>query len=313
MGSDFSALDAELDTVGAGRPVVDALSLAVSYAGNLASLSDIDTALGELDAEGVALRQRVAQIASVEVPQFSAGVSGERATSFEPRPATVGAHRPQSEEIVLPDPLPRSRAELRADADKSGELFLDPRKPRSGSFSLDGAGILPGNHDDTLETTEEELGEADVDLMDLRPESSPMTGAARAPLFDREESPARGAAGRFDQAAEGTAQAESEAAFAELFAELPRKSALPAPRHSLPPPAFEDTEIFDTGGLGSVENLQQSAAIADSISAEELDSAEFEIVMDDDSTLPSVPPPHPSQPPEKRPSFLGRLFGRKED
>lgn len=310
MGSDFSALDAELDTMGVG-PAVDALSLAVSYAGNLAALSDIDTALGELDADGAALHQRVAKSAVVEVPGFSAGVSGERATSF------AASRTPQSEEIVLPDPLPRSRAELRAEADKSGELLLEPGKPRSGSFSLDGAGILPGgNRDDTLETPEEELAEADVDLLDLRSESAPMTGAARdgrtGPLFDAQPSSARGGAGRFDEAAESTAQAESDAAFAELF-EATRPGAPPTPRHSQPPPAFEDTEIFDTGGLGYVENLEQSAAIADTISAEELDSAEFEIVMDDDQAPPSVPPPHPSQPPEKRPSFLGRLFGRKEE
>lgn len=309
MGSDFSALDAELDTMGVG-PAVDALSLAASYAGNLASLSDIDTALGELDADGAALHQRVAKSAVVEVPSFSAGVSGERATSF------VASRTPQSEEIVLPDPLPRSRAELRAEADKSGELLLEPGKPRSGSFSLDGASILPGNHDDTLETPEEELAEADVDLLDLRPESTPMTGAARdarpGSLFDTRASAAPGGAGRFDATSESTAQAESDAAFAELF-EATRPGALPTPRHSLPPPAFEDTEIFDSGGLGYVENLEQSAAIADTISAEELDSAEFEIVMDDDHAPPSIPPPHPSQPPEKRPSFLGRLFGRKEE
>lgn len=306
MGSDFSALDAELDTMSAGPPVGDVLSLAVSYAGNLAALSDIDTALGELDADGVALHQRVAQTAVVDVPEFSANVSGERATSFASR-------TPQSEEIVLPDPLPRSRAELRAEADKSGELLLDPGKPRSGSFSLDGAGILPGNRDDTLETPEEELAEADVDLLDLRPESAPMTGAARdgrGSLFGAEASAAR--MGRYDAATEGRGLAESDAAVAELV-EATRPGALPAPRHSQPPRAYDDTEIFDTGGLGYVENLEQSAAIADTIGAEELDSAEFEIVMDDEDTAPSVPPPHPSQPPEKRPSFLGRLFGRKED
>jgi hypothetical protein len=305
MGSDFSALDAELDTMGLG-PAVDALSLAVSYAGNLAALSDIDTALGELDADGAALHQRVAKSAVVEVPSFSAGVSGERAMSF------VATRTPQSGEIVLPDPLPRSRAELRAEADKSGELLLEPGKPRSGSFSLDGAGILPGNRDDTLETPEEELVEADVDLLDLRPESAPMTGAAREVRRGSLFHEASLAQGGVDAARESTAQAESDAAFAELF-EATRPGALPTPRHSQPPPAFEDTEIFDTGGLGYVENLEQSAAIADTISAEELDSAEFEIVMDDDHAPPSIPPPHPSQPPEKRPSFLGRLFGRKEE
>jgi hypothetical protein len=312
MGSDFSALDAELDTLSAG-PVVDALSLAVSYGGNLAALSDIDSALGELDADGVALHQRVAQSASVDVPDFLAGVSGERDTSFfgsradEPRASNFRSRDPKSEEIVLPDPLPRSRAELRDEADKSGELLLESGTPQSGSFSLDGDGILPGNRDDTIETSDEELAEADVDLIDLRSESAPMMGTSRerttAALFDVDAS-----------AAEDDAQHESDAAFAELFADATRQDAMPVPRHSLPPPAFEDTEIFDTGGLGYVENLEQSAALADTIGAEELDSAEFEIVMDDDTrSPPSVPPAHPSQPPEKRPSFLGRLFGRKEE
>jgi len=324
MGSDFSALDAELDALGAG-PVSDALALAATYAGNLAALSDIDAALGVLDhgfdGDGAAQRVRAAHEASAELPNFLAGISGERA-----------ARRPradESEEIVLPDPMEGSRADPRASAQRqkaneSGELALDgdgPRgSPRSGSFSLEGAGILPGNRDDTIETEEEELVEADVDLMDLRSESTPMFGMAEqpsAPLFD------------LTAPSDAQAQEEADAAFAELFAdatlrsheEEPRASTgqhnSPATLHSQPPPAHqEDTEIFDSGGLGYVENLEQSAAIADSISEEELDSAEFEIVMDDDAGEPSPPPhpsQHPSQPPEKRPSFLGRLFGRKEE
>jgi hypothetical protein len=312
MGSDFSALDAELDTVGVGAASVDVLSLAVSYSGNLTALSDIDAALGALDADGVELHQRVAASAIVEVPSFVASSSGEL-VSGEHATSLGGSRSLESEEIVLPDPLPRTRAEQREAADKSGELSLDTGTPRSGSFSLDGDGILPGNRNDPLETPEEELADADVDLLELRPESAPMTGMAKehsaAPLFD--------AAGRVGRAeAESTDRGESDAVFAELFAEAGRQqSAAPAPRHSQPPPAYDDTEIFDSGSVGYVENLEQSAVIAETVGAEELDSAEFEIVMDDDTRVspPSVPPVHPSQPPEKRPSFLGRLFGRKEE
>jgi hypothetical protein len=315
MGSDFSALDAELDTLGAG-PLVDALALAGTYAGSLAAMSDIDAALGELDADGAALRAKSAVYGSLarassdggnELPTFLAGRSGLRARSEPPRlPAERASSRaPESEEIVLPDPV------LRDNANESGELSLDTGTPRSGSFSLDGAETPPGNRDDTIETSEEELGDADVDLMDLQSEAPPTLGQSReripASLFDL-EAPAM-----------GKGQEESDAAFAALFAEATKQSDMP-PLHSQPPPAYTgDTELFDTGGLGFVENLQQSAAIADSIAAEELDSAEFEIVMDDDahSIPPSMPPPHPSQlpsqPPEKRPSFLGRLFGRKEE
>ena len=77
--------------------------------------------------------------ASAELPNFLAGISGEQA-----------ARRPradESKEIVLPDPVLGSRAEARTSTqrkkDQSGELPLDGGAPRSGSFSLDGAGILP--------------------------------------------------------------------------------------------------------------------------------------------------------------------------
>ena len=119
--------------------------------------------------------------------------------------------------------------------------------------------------------------------MDLRAESAPMLGmplAAECTVAVRPQRPS-----------DADAQEEADAAFAELFADAARQSNIPATLHSQPPPApyADDTEIFDSGGLGYVENLEQSAALADSIGAEELDSAEFEIVMDDDSqSAPSV-------------------------
>lgn len=310
MGSDFSALDAELEALGAGS-AVDALSIARSYAGTAsvlfdaqvfvqpatgaapaAALSDIDDALQALDGETSGLHAgRAFQGSSPSsiFPRMGPVSSGERL-----RP-------PTSEEIVLPDPMTRDQG------DASGELSLDGSSPRSGSFTLDGVGILPGNRDDTIETTEEELLEADVDLLDASATAAPIIGSVPSALFD------------MSAPANSEAQREADAAFAELFAEATRQSAMPGSNQHDAPASVEDTAIFDSGGIDFVENLDQSAALADSVAAEELDSAEFEIITDNDSdedafSVPSsTPPAHASQAPEKRPSFLGRLFGRKEE
>jgi hypothetical protein len=291
MPSDFSALDAELDTLGAGA-VVDALSIASGYAGALAVLSDFDASLDELEQSSRELGvQVVAQPSAPSVPTFVAPPSGERFRA------------PQSEEIVLPDPMPRDVA-----GDQSGELSLDHGTPRSGSFALDGGGILPGSRDDTIETTDEELSDADVDLIDLRSESAPMLGNVPQSLFD------------VHAASNAEAQEEADAAFAALFDEATRQSNMPQPDSARPPSA--DTAVYDEAGRDFAKNFEESAALAETLAAEELDSAEFEIVMDEDDeenivTASSAPPPHPSrhpsQAPEKRPSFLGRLFGRKEE
>jgi len=295
MPSDFSALDAELDTLGAGT-VVDALSLARGYAGTLAAMSDFDASLDELESGSRELGS--ADLSST--PHSGAGFD----TSFIATRSGERTRAPESEEIVLPDPMVRERAD-----ELSGELALDAGSPRSGSFALEGGGILPGTRDDTIETLDEELMDSDVDLIDLRSESAPMLGNVPASIFDAQA------------AAHAEAQEEADAAFAALFEEATRQSNMPHADQSQPP--SEDTAVYEDAGIDFAKNFEESAALASSIAAEELDSAEFEIVVDDEdedhvvSSRSSAPPPHPSQhpsqSPEKRPSFLGRLFGRKEE
>ncbi|MDB4985820.1 MAG: hypothetical protein JWN04_998, partial [Myxococcaceae bacterium] len=143
MGSDFSALDAELDTLETG-PSVDALTLARTYAGASLELRLVDSALNEIDADGTLLRTR-----SSFPPEM-------------PRQARK-SERPQlgSEEIVLPDPVLR---EPQHRTPGSGEMPLHAAAERSGSFSLEQQPARSAKHsgrDDTLEPFDDELIEAD--------------------------------------------------------------------------------------------------------------------------------------------------------
>ena len=296
MGSEFSALDAELDAL-AGGPPVDALLLAQSYAGTSFAIADVDAQLHELDAD----RKLESRAPSAPpLPRF-------RRSSTPP-----SLRAPASEEIVLPEPVrdePRTR-------DGSGELALPGKAgaSRSGSYSLEAVNRKGSSRDITLDAYDEELMEADASMFELT--GDPGT-EKRPSLFDVKPS---------DNA---EAQREADAAFAELFADASRKSSLPSPRSSsLPGPRSsqvpeqynDDTETFDTSALVRVEQAGLSADADDlgiDIMAEELDSAEFEIVLDNDE--PAEPAAATAAPreertePEKRPSFLGRLFGRKEE
>ena len=125
---------------------------------------------------------------------------------------------------------------------------------------------------------------------------------------------ARDADARSDRAA--------DAAFAELFEEATRQSSLPIPNLPPEPPLEEDTEIFDSAAFARAEQIEDEP-IEDAFTAEELDSSEFDVLVDTSvdtsvarhvsSSSSSSTPPRPSQAPEKRPSFLGRLFGRKAE
>jgi hypothetical protein len=108
MGFDFSALDAQLATLGEAR--ADVSGLARRRAGELVSLAEVDEVLRALEA-GLDLTAR-----------FEAEARA--------RPSARRAQRaPRSEEIALPDPRPY-------EPPRSGELALDGEAPRSGSFSL---------------------------------------------------------------------------------------------------------------------------------------------------------------------------------
>lgn len=272
MVADFSALDAELDQLGAG-PAVDAAALASSYAGTTDRLSDIDAALSAL-----AVDVRVDAAVALAQP-YVANVP----SSLPPPPTTRPAERLDSDEIALPNAMPR------VGNDESGELPLDGVTPQSGSFALPYEEALPSAD---VAFAEDLTFEADVDELIEMP-AAPLSPA----LFerrDRESEP--------DHAA--------EADFAALFPEV---SIEPGPEVS-----YDDTEIFDSSALEfDAGKPKPKLEPIENAFTEELDSAEFEIVMESTESgtqaTPSTVPPHPSQPPEKRPSFLGRLFGRKEE
>jgi hypothetical protein len=291
MGSDFSAIDAELDTLETS-PAADALALAHSYAGTALEFQAVDRVLNELDADGPLLRSR----SSFPPP-------GRSARRAEP----AAAFEPSREQIELPDPVPREP--LRSEHG-SGEMPLHATSSRSGSVSLDqhdprAASTRFAGRDDTLEPLDEELIDADEELIEFtadQPSTSDSGGERRVgSLFDRKSQPA------------AAAQEEADAAFAELFSEAASQSIVPSASPGEEPETYgDDTETFDTAALGKIENDVRSP---DASMDEELDSAEFEIVVDAGASK-SAPPPgsrSPSEAPEKRPSFLGRLFGRKED
>lgn len=229
---------------------------------------------------------------------------------------------------------PRSGSQGRA-ADASGELPLLGKpggSPRSGSFSLEPQVARTAGRDDTLETYDEELVETD-DVIEFTAASSkrastPAPEGSHSSLF--EDEPAQ----RADTQRDADAQIDADAAFAQLFVDSSRPSSAPSARHSsapgprhstapspgnsqMPERYADDTETFDASARAFVE----SAALEgeDHMSAEELDSAEFELMIEGDGTSdPQQPPPvggeqRAPQSSEKRPSFLGRLFGRKDE
>ncbi|MDB4973597.1 MAG: hypothetical protein JWN48_1938 [Myxococcaceae bacterium] len=306
MGSDFSAVDAELDTL-ESSPAVDALSLARSYAGASvfgssaeppasSGLQVVDAALNELDADGILLRTR---------SSFPPERPKSRPPEARAEAPVAGAGELSSEEIVLPDPVPREPQFKDAG---SGEMPLHATAPRSGSFSMEQSerALKHSGRDDTLEPFDEELVDARLDDEERVEFTAAVPaqadGAAPRPsLFDRRsQHPA-------------AVQEEADAAFAELFSEAAtHQSSIPSSRNSQVPETYgDDTETFDSSSLAFIENDVKNADIS---MDEELDSAEFEIVVDSDAGNGTAPASRsPSDAPEKRPSFLGRLFGRKED
>jgi hypothetical protein len=370
MGFDFSAIDAELSTL--GSEPAELATLARRFAGELGTLADVDRAL---DALGVAaelpaaparapLRLEYVQSAaerdaplelSVEGDELDASVDAALTPmlSVDP-PANVGGRAPQSGEIPLIEPVRRASAQDPV----SGELALDGEAPTSGSFELpeespparSGASIPAAGsakHSDYPVLSVDALDDDDPDTDDLfgsfqsaPPATTPSGGARLKGLSDLPpggEKPETWTGSSRDPDAEfdaifsdatspsglptrGFAFGDDDSPSAEDL--LSGLEAPPAPGAEQPLEAEDRTEIMHSSTLG---NITANAKSEDNPfrDEEEFGSTDFEIVMDDEGEAApkdpkkTPPPPLPkpsssSDPNEKRPSFLGRIFGRKD-
>lgn len=300
MGSDFSELDAELEALASGT-VPDALALAEHYAAELGALADVDEALEAL---------------SMDVPPSPFSMRGGDFSS-----SGASSRPPASEEIMLPEPM---TALVREEV--SGEIPVPGSAPRSGSFALQ---VQPDEDEvDEMAPVDEmppvdELAPEQLDSEALQVDEEPQAGEALfTPAEAQFELDARGA--------DANRESEADSAFAELFAEATSQSSMPSGPHGSAPPSREsdapgpallapqedDTDIFDTRALGLEEEAAAEGLRTEALEADEIDSAEFELVADAEDALPAAASSRPtprSERPEKRPSFLDRLFGRKED
>lgn len=320
MRSDFSALDAQLDAL-SPSPAFDVVALARGYAGALDavnSLNSVDDALGALEA------------GLPELPQLPA-----------PNPNLVQRLEEVREQIELPEPIREPMTvyglefEL-ADAERpitarhdaeplEGSKGFQTRE--SGAFTVydeksphDSAvtnaprrrSAAPrrrdDSHDITMEPMDAELLEAELDDLTLTPEAAPLGGGPGS-LFD------------LHAPANAEAELEADAAFAALFAEATRQSRMPAGGGS---EAADETQVFSAEAAASDPHsaslLPSKAGAGDDgdqsepgFHDETLDSAEFEIVNDVVTDARPANAASQSRPPDKRPSFLGRLFGRKDE
>jgi hypothetical protein len=255
----------------------------------------------------------------------------------------------QSQEIVLPDPIPRDEL-----SSESGELLLDDEKPSSGSFSLD---------DETGPVTRpppaarprglSEFAAAD-DVGDALEGSEPISFANRASQskapgfpFDRDpdaefdallseatdpngmptDAPPRAAddllQGLDDDLHEDLATSEFAV---DERAELDSVATATDELGLLLEDLEDSTEILDRESLDAIHAAAPASTTparadargqAEDILAEEFDASDLEIVMEEEEAptkAPPPPPPAPSSGPEKRPSgFLGRFFGRERE
>jgi hypothetical protein len=328
MRSDFSALDAQLDAL-SPSPAFDVVALARGYAGALDtvnSLSSIDDALSALEA------------GLPELPELPA-----------PNPNLVLRVEEVREQIELPEPIrePMTVYGLEFElADSELPITARHAEPleglkglqtrESGAFTVydeksphDSAitnaprrrSTAPRRRDDsrdiTMEPMDAELVEAELDELKLTPEAAPL-GGVPGTLFD------------LHTPANAEAELEADAAFAALFAEATRQSGMPALGGS---EAADDTQVFSTPAAIDPHSasllpskLPFDVALTEPAGArddndelepgfhdETLDSAEFEIVNDVVTDARPANAASQSRPPDKRPSFLGRLFGRKDE
>lgn len=344
MRPDLSALDAQLDAL-SPAPSFDVLALARSYAGALAPLTAVDEALAALEA-GVDVpvieAHAADEVVEDEEPEPAAAVSAEEVSEpielAEPICDALLADEPTETSTLDQASVRALEFEAEPDAPITVRRDVEPaiggndfEMRESGAFTV--SQLTPRrdeSHDITMEPIDDELIEAEID--DMRPEAAPLGSAANA-LFD------------MNTKVDAAAEQEADAAFAALFAEARRQSNMP----SAAEPANDDqTELFDAGALsidpGSISlhprsidppslkpsvpyelgltkpasrrpELDGEVELEPGFHDETLDSAEFEIVNDvvTDGRPSDSPGARSSRPPEKRPSFLGRLFSRKEE
>jgi hypothetical protein len=269
-----------------------------------------------------------------------------------PAPVSVAPSAPpltQSQEIVLPDPIARDELST-----ESGELRLDGPEPSSGSFELPESSTEPRieprieQHARELTpspTTERVLTPFD-DVQDALEGSQPLLlDSAHRDLssfgdrdpdaeFDALLSEATdprgiptgsGTSGEVDtddllRGLEGDDLGDDVLSVEELTA---AEADEPNEAERLTRSLFEDTgdntEVIHRDMFAAAESGPKTDP--DPTLADELDSGELEIVMDDDgATLApppgpqssKAPPPPPPAAGEKRPSLLGRIFNKRD-
>jgi len=332
MGFDLSGIDAELSALDPSPHELESLGARSTVA--LGTLSDVDASLAALESS---LDQPLVLIEPV-IP---------RVPVYKPEP------RPRSGEINLgkpvqrrsePSPVSTELTLLDSDRPSSGAFELDdvtarnedfevdpfasPKRPRQldvNPISLSPAGsrapgieltpiaIDPLSAEKKIDLAEASSalfstageGEGEPDTIVLSEDRDP--DAEFDALFDEATHPSGIPTRNFDADDETLTaddllsgltdpnERESEAATNALFAELE---------------AADNTDIIDAKTLeGHLDPFP---------SEEELGSSEFEIVLDGDGEAKDLVPSRPPEElalgaTEKRPSFLGRLFGRKDE
>jgi hypothetical protein len=266
--------------------------------------------------------------------------------SADSEPAREAVPLTQSQEIVLPDPIPREELST-----ESGELNLDANSHNSGSYSLpeaqpqrdEAASFTRSGSHDFANLVDDDVQDA---LEGSRPLSIGAPAANRATRsmdrdpdaeFDAllsEATDPRGipvVSGELD-----TDDLLRGLEMDDLDMEEPRESEADQVTHEadeLARSLYEEsepdnTEILDRASAMAIEAQAPGRAgglapegdtIREELSLDaELDSGELEIMLDDEPGPPPPPAPSKAPPPppgagEKRPSILGRFFGGKRD
>ncbi len=321
MGLDLSGIDAELDALGELPPDLDAWIAEQSR--ELRTLSQVDSALQAL----------------------AAGVNEPRALPPPPgRPvAPQQAARPKSGEIDLGTPVQR-----RLEPASSELTLFDSEGPRSGSFELADQDLRTGRNEVDVFASPKRVPQSPVAPLSLSPDSQPpqieLTPLA-VDSFDDDEEEAKLISLFTEEQVEpdtmvSIEERDPDAEFDALFDEATHPSGIPTRNLDQDDDAISADDLLS--GLSGPGSRRESDALtselfadfeaadatqltdADAVAAyldpfpseEELGSSEFEIVLDAAGEAKDLVPSHPPAEiggGDKRPSFLGRLFGRKDD
>lgn len=250
--------------------------------------------------------------------------------------------RPESGEIDLGEPVQR-RDDL---ASKELTLF-DSDRPRSGSFELPEQDLRTERNEVDVFASPKRPKPREAMPISLQTEraSAPIELTPLAVDFQDDDDEEQKLFASFtDQAEPDTIvsfeERDPDAEFDALFDEATHPSGIPLRNLEADddaisaddllsgltaPPARESdaltSALFADLELGDATQLTDADTVAAHLdpfpSEEELGSSEFEIVLDADGEAKDLVPSHPPDagPPsaDKRPSFLGRLFGRKDE